>query len=280
MGNACLVALLSSANDALVPLTLLQYGNSTEEALSQFGEFEAMILPTLYFPSVMQCCMAGLLVPALSRARATGDDDQIRMLTERVLEQTAAYALFVVLILMQFGGQIGMLLGGDAFTGKILCCMAPVVPFIYLEIILEGILRGLGKQNFSSVNYLAEYIVRISVLLICVPMFGFYGIAASYLACNISGNAVRLCMVFRLTGLKPVWRKIFVRPLFALLFSSQITFLMMYLLRKLPAAPLVLMAVQIALCGGIYLLILRFLNSASGMPNKTIPAAKRAGIRS
>ena len=58
------------------------------------------------------------------------------------------------------------------------------------------------------------------------------------------------------------------------------TFLMMYLLRKLPAAPLVLMAVQIALCGGIYLLILRFLNSTSGMPNKTIPAAKRAGIRS
>ena len=38
MGNACLVALLSSTNDALVPLTLLQFGDSTDQALAQFGD--------------------------------------------------------------------------------------------------------------------------------------------------------------------------------------------------------------------------------------------------
>ena len=84
------------------------------------------------------------------------------MQTEKILEQTVSYALFIVLLIGQFGTQIGMLLGGNSFTGQILCKMAPVVPFIYLEIVLEGILRGLGKQNFSSLNYLAEYTVRIS----------------------------------------------------------------------------------------------------------------------
>ena len=217
IGNACLVAVLSTANDALVPLTLLQYGSSTEEALSQFGEFEAIIIPTLFFPSVVQCFQSALLVPELSRARAENRQNDIRIRTQRMLEQTVSYALFAVLIFSQFGGQIGKLLGGDAFTGLILRQMAPIVPFIYLEIILEGILRGLGKQNFSSVNYLAEYIVRISVLLICVPLFGFYGIMLSYIACNLSGNAVRLYFVLRVTGLKPVWKRILFAPFSAML---------------------------------------------------------------
>ena len=88
IGNACLVAVLSTANDALVPLTLLQYGSSTEEALSQFGEFEAIIIPTLFFPSVVQCCQSALLVPELSRARAENRQNDIRIRTQRMLEQT------------------------------------------------------------------------------------------------------------------------------------------------------------------------------------------------
>ena len=222
IGNACLVAVLSSTNDALVPLTLLQYGSSSSEALAQFGEFEAIILPALFFPSVVQCCQSALLVPVLSRARAANRLDEIRLRTENMLEQTAAYALFVVLIIEQFGGQIGELLGGDSFTGEILRVMSPVVPFIYLEIVLEGILRGLGRQSFSSVNYLAEYVVRITVLLICVPLFGFYGIVLSYMCCNLSGNAVRLYFVLRVTGLKPVWRRILFYPLTTLFISMLI----------------------------------------------------------
>lgn len=222
IGNACLVALLSSANDALVPLTLLQYGSSTDEALAQFGEFEAIIIPTLFFPSVVQCCQSALLVPTLSRARAEQRDNDIRMQTQRMLEQTVRYALFTVLIFSRFGTQIGEMLGGNRFTGLILQQMAPIVPFIYLEIILEGILRGLGRQNFSSVNYLAEYIVRISVLLICVPLFGFYGIVLSYVACNLSGNAVRLYFVLRVTGLRPVWKRILLFPMTALFISMLI----------------------------------------------------------
>lgn len=265
IGNASLVAILSSTNDALVPLTLLQFGNSTEEALAQFGEFEAIIIPTLFFPSVIQCCMSGLLVPELSRAKASKDQNAIRMITERVLEQTIAYALFILIFLVQFGSDIGLLLGGDAFTGRILKQMAPVVPFIYLEIILEGVLRGLGRHNFSTLNYLAEYVVRISVLLICVPLFGFYGIVASYMACNLTGNAVRLFFVLRTTKLKPVWKRIVIRPLFSIVLSWQISILLCYLLQKIGAPDSITMPVYAIACGCIYWMLLRYLNR---MPQK------------
>lgn len=35
-------------------------------------------------------------------------------------------------------------MSGDYFAGKIISILAPAVPFIYLEIILEGILKGMG----------------------------------------------------------------------------------------------------------------------------------------
>ncbi len=260
MGNACLVAILSSTNDALVPLTLLQFGDSTDRALAQFGEFEAIIIPALFFPSVVQCCMSGLMVPELSRARAGQNESEIRRMTERVLEQTVAFSIFVSAFLVQFGKQLGVLLGGDAFTGRILQFMAPVVPFIYIEIILEGVLRGLGKQNFSSLNYLAEYIVRISVLLICVPMFGFYGIVASYMACNLTGNSVRLYFVLRVTGLKPDWKRILLRPAFILLVSWELSVLSLLLTRFLHLHTVVNMILFTALCGTMYLFGLRVLD--------------------
>ena len=260
IGNASLVAILSSTNDALVPLTLLQFGNSPEEALAQFGEFEAIIIPTLFFPSVIQCCMSGLLVPELSRCHSAQDDSSVKLITQRVLEQTIAYAFFVVMFLVQFGTRIGTILGGNEFTGRILQLMAPLVPLIYLEIIMEGVLRGLGRHNFSTVNYLAEYMVRISVLLICVPLFGFYGIVASYMACNLTGNAVRLFFVLRQTKLKPVWSRILLRPLFAIILSWQITLLTDYFLRHLQLHEIVRMMVFAGISGGLYWALLRFLN--------------------
>ncbi len=269
MGNACLVSALSSANDALVPLTLLQFGASPQEALAQFGEFEAIIIPTLFFPSVVQCCLSGLLVPALSKARAANDTQKIRELTERVFEQTCAFSLFVVLMLRLFGAEIGRMLGGDAFTGQILRLMAPIVPFIYLEIIMEGILRGMGKQNFSSFNYLAEYVVRISVLLICVPLFGFYGIVASYLACNLSGNAVRFCFVRRVTGLRPNWKQIFFYPAFSLFLSFLLTKLCLY---WLPLSTNAYLYAFPLLCGIGMLGFLRLLRSTEQKSAQACPA--------
>lgn len=260
MMNASLVAILSTANDALVPLTLLQFGSSPTEALAQFGQFEAIIIPALFFPSVIQCVMSGLIVPELSKANAAQEQHTIRLITERVLEQTISYALFIVMYLVQFGNQIGLILGGDAFTGGVLRVMAPVVPFIYLEIILEGVLRGLGKHNFSTLNYFGEYIVRISVLLICVPMFGFYGIAASYLACNLCGNTVRIFFVLRMTGLKPVWKRILIHPAIAVFGTWQITILLTKVCANLHMPAFAIMILCGIFGGSLYMMLLRLLN--------------------
>ncbi|MDD6098775.1 MAG: polysaccharide biosynthesis C-terminal domain-containing protein [Oscillospiraceae bacterium] len=202
MGGGIITSALSSTNDALIPVTLRQYGDSVSEAFSRFGIFESIVIPTLFFPSVVLCSMSGIIVSEAARASAAGNRERIKSLSARLIEYTLIFAVFASAFLMRFGRETGELMGGGELAGKMISVIAPVVPFIYLEIILEALIKGMGLQGFSSLNYLAEYAVRISVVLIFVPHFGFYGIAASYYTSNVIGNCSRLIKVLRHTGVK------------------------------------------------------------------------------
>ncbi|MDE6538742.1 MAG: oligosaccharide flippase family protein [Ruminococcus sp.] len=199
MAGSILTSALSSTNDALIPMCLRQSGDSVNEALSRFGIFEAIVIPTLFFPSVVLCSMSGIIVSESARASASGNMERIRSLTERLTRYTIIFAVFASAVLMKFGDTIGELLGGGELAGKMITIIAPVVPFIYMEIISEALIKGMGLQGFSSLNYLAEYAIRISVVLIFVPKFSFYGIVASYYVSNVIGNCMRLIKIMKHT---------------------------------------------------------------------------------
>lgn len=202
MVGGILTSALSSTNDALIPVTLRQFGSSVSEAFSSFGIFEAIVIPAIFFPSVVLCSMSGIIVSESARAAASGDHERIKSLTSRLIKGTLIFALLAAAMLMRFGNIIGETMGGGSEAGRIITVIAPVVPFIYLEIVLEALIKGMGLQGFSSLNYLAEYAVRISVVLIFIPRIGFYGIVLSYYASNILGNSMRLIKLLRHTGVR------------------------------------------------------------------------------
>ncbi len=274
MFGSAMTSILSSANDALVPMTLRQAGNSTGEALSQFGIFEAIVIPTLFFPSTVLCSLSGILVTETAREAAACNKIRITVLSEKILARTILFSVYVVAVLLLFGHDLGQLLGGGAIGGRMIMLLAPVVPFIYLEIVLESIIKGLGAQAFSSLNYLAEYIIRISVVLICVPLFGFYGIVLSYYASNVCGNLARLVMVIRKTDIRPNWWCAVGLPVGAVFFSNEILKLLFTLLGIPPHGGPLTMAVYAALLGGLYLLVCRSV-TALAMPSEKAAEALR-----
>jgi len=221
--NSYIPCILSTANDALVPFTLKQSGCSTADALSKYGLFEAVVLPVLFFPSMVVSCLSSILVPEISKHRAGGKTVQNLDLISSVISTAVTYSLFTVSILVMYGKQIGMLAGHDEYAGKMVMMLAPVVPFIYLEIVLEGIIKGLGKHSFSSLNYLAEYVIRISALLVFTPLTGFYGIAISYYLSNIICNISRIVLISRTLDIKFSLKSYIAVPLTAIIFSWQLT---------------------------------------------------------
>ena len=200
MGGSLLTAVLSSTNDALIPVCQRQYGDSTGAALSKFGIFEAIVIPTIFFPSVVLCSMSGIIVSETARAKASANTARIKSFTERIIAWTLMFSVFSSAVLMRFGSELGELLGGGELAGRIITLIAPVVPFIYMEIVLEAVIKGMGLQSFSSMNYLAEYVIRIAAVLILIPHIGFYGVVISYYASNVIGNCSRFIKVTKVTG--------------------------------------------------------------------------------
>ena len=200
MGGGILTAVLSSTNDALIPICLRMYGDSAGGALGKFGIFEAIVIPTLFFPSVVLCSISGIVVSEVARASAGGKKQRIKYITERLNACTLMFSVFTAAVIMRFGNMIGEKLGGGDLAGLIITMIAPVIPFIYMEIVLEAIIKGMGLQSFSSVNYLLEYIIRIAIVVVLIPRIGFFGIVVSYYVSNIFGNSMRFVKVIKVTG--------------------------------------------------------------------------------
>ena len=217
--------LLSSANEALVPIMLLKFSSSGERALSEYGIFEAMVMPVIFFPSVVMSSLSGILVPEIAREKSAGNASAVRRLTSGVFRRCFGYSVLVAGGMLIGGRELGAVICPDPLLGSTLCILAPVIPFIYLEIIMEGILRGLGKQNFSTINIAVEYAIRILCVLVFVPFIGYGGILISYFASNIVCNIVRICVVSRHTGVKFSLTSFILKPMFIFVFGWQMAVL-------------------------------------------------------
>ena len=157
-----------------------------------------MILPVMFFPALIMGSLSNVIIPEIARANSAGNMERVKRLVSQSLSKSLLYSSFAALIFLLFGSIIGdIVCPADPLVGMALVRLAPVIPFIYLEIILEGILKGLGKQNFSTVNSLIEYTIRIICLIIFTHFYGFWGVIISYYASNIISNIARVVVVFK-----------------------------------------------------------------------------------
>lgn len=216
--------IMSSLNEALVPLALLKYNSSADRAMSEYGMFEAMIIPAVFFPSVILTSLSNIIIPEIARANSAGNISRVRSLITKIFDRAFKYSFFIAGMLLMAGQNIGALLcPSDSLVSETLVKMFPVVPFIYLEIVLEGIIKGLGKQNFSTLNSLCEYIIRILCVIIFVRLYGFSGVLISYYASNIYSNIVRIIFVCRVTGVRFSVLEFLAKPFAMCFFCCQIS---------------------------------------------------------
>lgn len=195
--------ILSTANDILVPIALVKHNDSAERAMSEYGMFEAMIIPTIFFPSVILIALSNVLMPEIARANSSNNRERVKSLVSKALTSSFIYSFFIGGIFLFAGKDIGNIIcPSDTLVGETLVKMFPVVPFIYLEIVLECILKGLGKQNFSTFNSLCEYVIRIACVAVFVHFYGFVGVLISYYASNIYSNIVRIAAVCKWSGVR------------------------------------------------------------------------------
>lgn len=195
-------SLLRTIENSLVPRQLVLSGLGKSEALSVFGAIKGMALPILFFPSSLLNSLSTLLIPEICEAVAKKQTASVRRTVERTIKITALFGILFAGVFFVCGQEIGVLIYKDQTVGNLIKLLAPIVPFMYLDGICDGILKGLDQQNITFRNSMLDSSLRIILILFLLPLLqmnGFIGIMyfSNFFTCFLNLNRL-----LRITGAK------------------------------------------------------------------------------
>ncbi len=197
-----LASALHTVENVLVPNAIAMYTHSKSEALSQFGALKGMALPLLFFPYSFLSAITTLLVPRVSGAEAVGNKKSLADTTNKICSITLLLSFAAAGLFLTFSEYIGMLVYKSERVCAIIMMLAPIVPFMYLDSVCDGFLKGLGKQKQVLYHNCIDSGARIILVLVFVPRFGLGGFIGVMVVSNISIALMNFFTLCRATNIK------------------------------------------------------------------------------
>ncbi len=243
---------LVAVENMLIPAGLKQCGSSYAQSLAAYGIVKGIALPTIQFPSAFLTAFSLLLIPEVSQSHAAGHSGNIRTMADRVFAICLRFSLPVACLFACFGPDIGLLLYGNPDAGRMLRLLCPLVPFMYLDSIVDAMLKGMDEQMYSLKVNLSDSCLRIVLMVVLLPRLGIYGyLAAMYI--SILYNATLSIGRFLRAGRMTVqWRGWLLVPGLSAGIACLCSRFLLYRVAALPLRCMGMMALSLA----IYLLLL------------------------
>ena len=163
---------LNTGENLLIPRELQRYGLGYSAALSQYGLLQGMAMPMLYFPSSLLSSFASLLIPKIAKEREQDHRRAVAHITGKAVRLALAFGMFFSGVFLLFGDSWGMAFYHSGDAGAYLRVLAPLAPLVYLDVVVDSLLKGLDEQ-FNSMKYnFADSFLRVVLVLCLLRFFG------------------------------------------------------------------------------------------------------------
>lgn len=166
---------LHGAENALIPACLTIYLADRQAALGQYGALKGMALPVVFFPFSFLAALSTLLMPHITAAYTRRDYPAIGRQIHRTMTLTTIISFLAAGLCVVCGPAVGQLLYGDRQVGLYLAVLGPILPFMYVESMIDGILNGLGEQLAGLRYSLVDSVLRIGCVVALIPRYGVRG---------------------------------------------------------------------------------------------------------
>ena len=176
---------LNTFRQLLVPRGLRLSGLSSESALAGYGVINGMAMPVLLLPTCLPLSVAELLVPALTEMQVAGEHGRVRRSVREMLGKTFLLSLGAAAAFFVFARPLGMLLYGSAEAARFLRLLAPMVPFLYTDIVTDGCLKGLGQMMASMAFNIAEAALGLVLVWALLPRWALTGYLVTLYICEV-----------------------------------------------------------------------------------------------
>ena len=205
---------LVTVQHILIPIGLRRHGADYETALGSYGTIHGMVFPLILFPSAVCSTFAGLIVPELSELAATYGTVQknrhICYIVRRALSWATIFGIGTAGILICFAEPLGILVYKSAEAAKYIRIFAPLVPVMYLDTTVDGMLKGLGQQLHSMFYNIIDASLSVFLVWSLMPGIGLNGYVICVFVTEIVNLAFSLTRLLTVTEAKlPVGKAVF-----------------------------------------------------------------------
>lgn len=247
---------LRLVEDVLIMRGFRLFTGQADIATGTYGVLKGMVMPLLVFPLSLLSAFVTTLTPEISRLGVRDDPRRLSRAIDMVLRFTCLIGIFIVGVLMTFSVELGTVIYNDPQVGDMLKVMAFLVPFMCVEMVVVGILQGLGEQ-VSSLRYnVGDCILRIALVYALIPVYGTTGFIVMVVVSNLFTSLLNLRRLVKITRMRLRWREWVFQPVLAALAAGQgCKALMQYIL--LDTLPMWLgLCIGLVLMTGLYVLTL------------------------
>lgn len=189
---------LSTIKQLIIPSSLEKSGNSCKDALSTYGIINGMSMPVIMFPEVFIKSFSNLLIPEFARYFAKKDFKRTKEMTTLLLFFTALFSISVSIIMYIFSDYLGLKLYNNLDASFYIKVLAPLAFFIYVDTVVDSILRGLDAQVGVMIVNIFDLIISCLIILFVVPKLGVIGYIISIYVSEIFNFICSIIQLFKI----------------------------------------------------------------------------------
>lgn len=166
---------LSTLQQILIPFRLEKSGISCEASLSQYGQISGMVMPIIMFPCIFITSFCDLLIPEFSEYNVQNKNAQINYNITKIIKYTLYFSVCIFGIFICFSEELCTTIYNLPELSKFLVILSPTIILIYLDKVVDSILKGLDKQvRVMGINII-DLFSSISFIFFLLPIFGISG---------------------------------------------------------------------------------------------------------
>ena len=216
-----LTAIMSSINknvDSFTVVRNLKKFMPEDQATALYGILGGKVDTLTTLPLAINVAFATALVPAISAAKAKGDNKTITEKTSFSLLVSMLIGLPCTVGMFIFAQPILNLLFPNANDGAlILQISALTIIFTILDQTINGALQGFGKLMIPTISLATGVFVKFifNITLIKIPSIGVYGAAWGSVVCHVVAFSIAFTMLRKNIKLNLTFSKLFVKPIVA-----------------------------------------------------------------
>ncbi|MCL2494217.1 MAG: oligosaccharide flippase family protein [Oscillospiraceae bacterium] len=173
--GACARSVLLTTEHLLIPRGFQAAGRSKEEAMRIYGVIHAMALPVLLYPSAVLSSLSSLLVPEISELRVRRQSDQINSAVQKIIKLSMLYGIFAGGIFFAFAAPLSLRIYGNSDSARYLQILAPLIPIMYMDMSVDGMLKGLDEQKASMLYNIIDSGLCVILVYLLLPRMAIKG---------------------------------------------------------------------------------------------------------